>query len=133
MGASHSMDRPPGIVCVEQPAGAGVVDHPRPDRLVVGDPRRETWPLYETPDGVTSVGIWACEPGMWRIVFAPAKEEYFFVLSGHVRLHDRAGQAVDVRAGEAAVIPAGFEGAFEVVEPVRKHFVVVDRSGLTGA
>jgi uncharacterized cupin superfamily protein len=27
------------------------------------------------------------------------------------------------------VIPGGFEGAFEVVEAVRKHFVVVDRGG----
>lgn len=115
------------IVRMAQPAQGGVIDHPRPDRLVQGNPRRETWPLYETADGVTSVGIWACEVGMWRIVFAPNKEEYFFVLEGHVRLHDLAGTAVDVRAGEGAVIPAGFEGAFEVVLPVRKHFVVVTR------
>jgi uncharacterized cupin superfamily protein len=32
-----------------------------------------------------------------------------------------------VRAGEGAVIPAGFVGAFEVVEAVRKHFVVIER------
>ena len=117
----------PRIVPMGQPRGPGQIDHPRADRLVSGNPRRETWPLYETADGVTSVGIWACEVGMWRIVFAPNKEEYFFVLEGHVRLHDLAGTAVDVRAGEGAVIPAGFEGAFEVVAPVRKHFVVVTR------
>jgi len=117
----------PRIVPIAPPQGPGQIDHPRPDRLVSGNPRRETWPLYETADGVTSVGIWACEAGMWRIVFAPNKEEYFFVLEGHVRLHDLEGKAVDVRAGEGAVIPAGFEGAFEVVAPVRKHFVVVTR------
>ncbi|MDI1351028.1 cupin domain-containing protein [Aquabacterium sp.] len=115
------------IVRMAQPDEGGAIDHPRPERLVRGNPRRETWPLYETADGVTSVGIWACEVGMWRIVFAPNKEEYFFVLEGHVRLHARDGAAVDVRAGEGAVIPAGFEGAFEVVSPVRKHFVVVTR------
>lgn len=117
----------PRIVPMGQPRGPGQIDHPRPDRLVSGNPRRETWPLYETADGVTSVGIWACEVGMWRIVFAPNKEEYFFVLEGHVRLHDLDGKVVDVRAGEGAVIPSGFEGAFEVVAPVRKHFVVVTR------
>ncbi|MBH1986583.1 MAG: DUF861 domain-containing protein [Burkholderiales bacterium] len=110
-----------------QPSQGGAIDHPRPERLVRGNPCRETWPLYESADGVTSVGIWACEPGMWRIAFAPHKEEYFCVLEGHVRLHDAQGLAVDVRAGEGAVIPAGFEGAFEVVEAVRKHFVLVDR------
>lgn len=119
----------PRIVAMAQPLRPGQVDHPRPDRLVQGNPRRETWPLYTSADGVTSVGIWACERGMWRIAFAPNKDEYFFVLEGHVRLHDRDGLVVDVRAGEGAVIPAGFEGAFEVVLPVRKHFVVVERPG----
>lgn len=120
------MSQQPAIVKMTQPVGPGVVDHPRPDRLVQGNPRRETWSLHESGDGVSSVGIWACEPGMWRIAFAPNKEEYFFVLEGHVRLHDEAGLAVDVRAGEGAVIPAGFVGAFEVVEAVRKHFVVIE-------
>lgn len=118
----------PRIVPMTQPSQAGQVDHPRADRQITGVPRRETWPLYESADGVTSVGIWSCEVGMWRIVFSSGKEEYFFVLEGHVRLHDREGRAVDVRAGEGAVIPAGFEGAFEVVRAVRKHFVVVERS-----
>jgi uncharacterized cupin superfamily protein len=117
----------PAIVKLAQPDAPGVVDHPRPDRLVRGNPRRQTWTLYESGDGVSSAGIWACEPGMWRIAFAPNKQEYFFVLEGHVRLHDASGLAVDVRAGEGAVIPAGFMGAFEVVEAVRKHFVVIER------
>ena len=122
---------PLSVTRIAQPRQAGAVDHPRPDRLLRGNPRRETWPLYESADGVTSVGIWSCEPGMWRIAFAASKEEYFFVLEGHVRLHDAQGVAVDVRVGEAAVIPAGFEGAFEVVQAVRKHFVLVDRAAST--
>ena len=125
------MSQPVRIVKVAPPSGPGVVDHPRPDRLLRGNPRRETWSVHESGDGGgaggTSVGTWACEPGMWRIAFAPHKEEYFFVLEGHVRLHDEAGVSVDVRAGEAAVIPGGFVGVFEVVEAVRKHFVVIER------
>lgn len=117
----------PAIVRFDQPEQGGVIDHPKPERLQQGNPRRETWTLYASADGQTSAGIWACEVGRWRIVFPAHKEEYFFVLSGHVRLHDAAGDWVDVRAGEGAMIPAGFEGAFEVIEPVRKHFVVVDR------
>ncbi len=58
---------------------------------------------------------------------ASGRDEYFFVLHGHVRLHDRQGAHVDVVAGQGAVIPGGFEGAFEVLSPVRKHFVVVER------
>lgn len=115
------------IVRFDAPASAGVIDHPRPDRLERGNPRRETWSLYESADGVTSAGIWACEPGRWRIAFPAGKEEYFFVLEGHVRLHDAQGGFTDVMPGQGALIPAGFEGAFEVLAPVRKHFVVVAR------
>lgn len=117
----------PAITRFDQPDTPGSIDHPRPDRLEQGNPRRETWTLYESADGLMSSGIWACEVGRWRIVFPVGKHEYFFVLEGHVRLHDQAGHAVDVLAGQGAVIPGGFEGAFEVISPVRKHFVVVDR------
>jgi uncharacterized cupin superfamily protein len=117
----------PAITLLDQPAGAGMIDHPRPDRLVQGKPRRETWSLYESADGQMSAGIWTCEVGRWRIVFPAGKDEYFFVLEGHVRLHHAQGGFVDVRQGQGAVIPGGFEGAFEVISPVRKHFVVVER------
>jgi len=124
--SSHASDKP-RIVRLDQPAQPGVIDHPRPDRLEQGNPRRETWSLYESADGQMSAGIWACEVGRWRIVFPAGKDEYFFVLEGHVRLHDREGGLVDVLAGQGGVIPGGFEGAFEVISPVRKHFVVVER------
>ncbi|MBI5335767.1 MAG: DUF861 domain-containing protein [Burkholderiales bacterium] len=124
----------PRIVRLDPPATAPVIDRPRPDRLEAGNPRRETWALYESPVAAgalaqISAGIWACEVGRWRIAFAPDKHEVFFVLQGRVRLHDAQGGWTEVGPGESAVIPAGFQGAFEVLEPVRKHFVVVDGGG----
>nr|WP_297354323.1 cupin domain-containing protein [uncultured Caldimonas sp.] len=117
-----------GIVRFDPPDTAPTVDRPRPDRLLQGNPRRDTWTLYESASKDLSCGIWHCEVGAWRIVFPAGKEEYFFVLEGVVRLHDVHGSVTEVRAGQGAVIPAGFEGVFEVVEPVRKHFVVVERA-----
>ncbi|BBF84685.1 hypothetical protein DLM_1045 [Aquitalea magnusonii] len=101
-----------------------VVDQPRPDRLLAGNPQRYTWTHYETADEALSCGIWACETGAWRIRFAADKHEFFCVIEGLVRLHDETGKVVAVKAGEAAVIPAGFVGVFEVVQAVRKYFVV---------
>jgi uncharacterized protein len=105
-----------------------VADQPRPDRLLTGNPHRHTWTHYETSDEVLSCGIWACERGAWRIRFADTKHEFFCVIEGVVRLHDEAGIVVQVNAGEAAVIPAGFVGVFEVVQAVRKYFVVCQTS-----
>jgi hypothetical protein len=120
-----------GIVRIDLPDTAPSVDRPRADRLLQGNPRRDTWTLYESAGGDLSCGLWHCEVGAWRIVFPAGKDEYFFVLEGMVRLHDAQGGFTEVRAGQGAVIPAGFEGVFEVLEPVRKHFVVVDRAAAT--
>jgi uncharacterized cupin superfamily protein len=35
---------------------------------------------------------------------------------------------VDVAAGESVVIPAGFKGVFHVLEPLTKHYMIVDRT-----
>lgn len=106
--------------------GEARVDYPRPDRLVEGNPRRETWTGYDNPKSGASIGIWACERGAWKIQFAQTKEEFFCVLEGRVRLHDQNGNVAEFGVGEAAVIPPGFTGMFEVVEPVRKYFCVVE-------
>lgn len=103
-------------------------DRPRPDRLVDGNPDRTTWTHYSALQGDFDCGIWACEPGAWRIAFPEGKEEFFHVISGLLRITDTQGVARTFGAGDACVIPAGFEGVFEVIEPVRKHFVVLDRA-----
>ena len=60
--------------------------------------------------------------------FPAGKEEFFHVISGRLRMTSLAGEAREFGPGDACVIPAGFEGVFEVLEPVRKHFVVIDRN-----
>lgn len=101
------------------------VDYPRPDRLVAGNPKRITQSLYEHPH--MNCGIWTCEVGTWNIQFAANKQEFFQVIEGLVRLHDANMQSfVEIKAGDAGIIPLGFTGKFEVVEAVRKYFVVVE-------
>ena len=101
------------------------IDFPRPDRLVTGNPKRQTYSLYEHPN--MDCGIWHCEVGAWNIVFADNKQEFFNVIEGLVRLHDKNSDTIiEVGAGEAGIIPPSFEGIFEVVEAVKKYYVVVE-------
>lgn len=104
------------------------IDHPRPDRLVCNNPKRCTYNHYEV-NGVSS-GLWECEPGTWRIAFADGKDEFFHIISGKIRITDALGIAHEFGPGEAAVIPGGFRGLFEVLEHVRKHYVIVDRTAI---
>jgi len=100
-------------------------DHPREDRRLDGNPLRTTWNHFTSASGEVNAGIWACEKGSWRIAFAQNKDEYFYVLEGRCRVIDEQGHAAEAGPGDAMVIPAGFKGVFEVVEAVRKHYVIV--------
>ncbi|WP_174874535.1 cupin domain-containing protein [Vogesella oryzae] len=115
------------ITIITEQGQSPEIDYPKPERLLEGNPRRQTWSGYDSPDGVLAAGIWCCETGAWRIAFSPEKEEFFCVMSGRVRLSNMMGEHWEVGPSEAAVIPAGFNGVFQVLEPVRKYYVIVER------
>jgi uncharacterized cupin superfamily protein len=103
------------------------VDYPKPDRRVDGNPKRTTWNHYTNSTGEVFAGEWSCGAGSWRIEFGPTEDEFFFVTQGRVRVRDDADNVVEVRAGQSLVIPAGFKGIFEVLEPMHKHYMIVER------
>ena len=101
------------------------IDYPRPDRLVQGNPKRLTTELYDHPN--MNCGIWECEVGAWNIEFAANKQEFFQVIEGSVRLHDaKTGEYVEIYAGDAGIIPPSFKGTFEVLEKVKKYYVLTE-------
>ena len=101
------------------------IDYPRPDRLVKGNPQRLTYDLYTHPH--RGCGIWPCEVGAWNIQFADNKQEFFQVIEGVVRIHDaKTDSYIEVSAGQAGIIPPAFVGTFEVIETVKKYFVIVE-------
>ena len=101
------------------------IDYPRPDRLVKGNPQRLTYDLYTHPH--MGCGIWQCEVGAWNIQFADNKQEFFQIIEGVVRIHDaKTDSYIEVSVGHAGIIPPAFVGTFEVIEAVKKYFVIVE-------
>ena len=119
----------PALIHFSDPAPASVSDRPAPGRAIGPPPLRTTWEFYAAPGDALSIGEWACEPGRWAIAFHPHRHEFFHVLEGRLRIHDEAGGVREFGPGEACVIPAGFRGSFEVLEPVRKRYVMIDAPG----
>ncbi len=105
------------------------IDHPRPERRLLGNPERRTYNHYTNPSGEVFAGIWTCEPGSWRIAMGEAEDELFFVTRGRCRLVADDGHAVECAVGQSLVIPAGFSGVFEVIEALTKHYMIVERRG----
>lgn len=102
-------------------------DRPRPERLIQGNPRRDTWNCVDADLGGSRLacGVWRCEPGHWRIEMAAGEHELFTVLRGRCRVHRPDGSYQEAGAGEAIYIPAGFRGSFEVLEAVTKTYAIV--------
>lgn len=56
--------------------------------------------------------------------------EMFHILSGRAVLHTEGGDSVALSPGDTVVTPSGWSGRWEILEPVRKLYVVItDRSG----
>lgn len=116
------------IKLTAQPAGIPDTDHPKPERLLAGNPLRETWNLLDDAlsAGRVYTGVWRCEPGHWRIAMGASERELFTVLIGRCRVHDADGGFEEVGPGEGLYIPPGFEGAFEVLEHLTKTYMICE-------
>ncbi|CAG9220412.1 Transcriptional regulator [Paraburkholderia tropica] len=115
------------IVDYSQPAKETLEWEPKPEAVLAGHPRQSADMHFTSPCGQLSTGIWASERGLWRVNFT--ENEYCEILEGVSVLRDESGAEKTVRAGDRFLIPAGFQGTWEVVEPCRKVFVSVEFKG----
>jgi uncharacterized cupin superfamily protein len=94
------------------------------EKLISGNPKQVVWNTYSGAGGKFLAGIWQSEVGKWRIRYT--EEEYCHLLQGVSVITDAQGRAVTVSAGDRFVIPRGFVGTWEVVEPTRKIYVLYE-------
>lgn len=92
------------------------------DRVIAGAPVQATWLEYADEAAGFYVGRWRCTPGKWRIAYT--EREYCLLLSGVSVVTADDGEATQLRAGDAFVVPAGFRGTWEVIETTTKRFVI---------
>ena len=108
------------------PAPEPNIDYPHPERLIRGNPKRTTWNRYEE-NGVF-MGEWACEVGAWKIAFGNDEHEYFQVISGRCRVCDEQGNGTEYGPGDGCMMGPRFVGTFEVLQPLLKRYMIIDRS-----
>lgn len=88
-----------------------------------GQPRMSGRILFTTADDSVEVGVWACTPGGWNIVDRPDTETVR-ILAGLARLTDIDGTSVDLGPGDVLVLPKGWSGRWDILQPVRKLYVL---------
>ena len=77
---------------------------------------------YNDPTEQFFAGIWSSSVGAKNVSYT--EEEVCVILEGRVRLTDLSGNAKEFGTGSTFVLPAGFKGTWETLEPVKKIYVI---------
>lgn len=73
--------------------------------------------------GNLTAGTWECAPG--TLLLDLEITEFCHLLAGHWVLTSESGQVTEVKAGDSWIFPKGWKGTAEVVETVRKVYMII--------
>ncbi len=96
------------------------------DRLISGQPAQAVVNAYSSGDERFHCGVWEGDIGAWRVRYT--EDEFCHMLMGRVRIVADTGEERIVVAGDSFVLPAGFSGVWEVLEPARKLYAVYEQT-----
>jgi uncharacterized protein len=91
-----------------------------PDRWISGELDITNSLFFTSSDGAFTAGIWESTPGKFRAVYE--EDEFYYMLYGRVVIADEDGNSRTFHPGDSIVVPAGFTGTWEVLEPTRKFY-----------
>jgi uncharacterized cupin superfamily protein len=103
---------------------AGETSQPAPDRLLGGEPRHTVTNYFADDTQQFFSGRWASTPGKWRIRYS--ESEFCCLTQGRVALENLEGERWEFGPGEGFVVPAGFEGTWEVLEECTKFYAIFE-------
>lgn len=94
------------------------------ERIRAGSGAARVWNAFSDTSGRFHCGHWSAEPG--EVAVRYTETELCVLLSGRVRLMAEDGTVQEFGAGDAFVIPGGFVGRWQTVEPVTKIYAILD-------
>jgi uncharacterized protein len=97
---------------------------PAADRLLEGSPRHVVSNYFSDQTQQFHSGRWSSTRGKWRIRYS--ESEFCCLTRGRVALENTEGQRWEFGVGEGFVVPAGFEGTWEVIEDCTKFYALFE-------
>lgn len=101
----------------------GVVTSFPAEDMISGNPDTTMWTAFSGPMSSVISGIWESE-AFHKPMSRPAMVEYFYILEGQVKLTDEDGNSEVFGPGQGVMIKPGFDGIWESLTKVRKHFFI---------
>lgn len=99
------------------------LDESNPVVVPLGEPLAVTSTTsVERSDGVET-GVWECTPGRWRRQIV--QQEFCHFVAGRCTFTPDGGEPIEIRAGDALMMPANTTGIWDIQETVRKTYVLI--------
>lgn len=114
----------PRIVSFAAASAETTVSHPPAERLLGGSPQHTARNFFSDATGQMFAGVWESTPGRWRVSYT--ENEFCHLTTGEVIIESSDGERWRFAAGDSFVIPAGFSGVWQVLEPLRKLYVIFE-------
>lgn len=107
-----------------EPLPAAEPSVPAADRLLDGTPTQQIRNVYADPGQQFFAGQWSSTPGRWRVRYT--EHEFCHMLAGRIRIIADSGTVSEFATGQSFVVPAGFSGTWEVIEPATKLYAIFE-------
>ena len=116
----------PPVVKIDEFIGTEEPVELDPTRLAAGSPVpvQHVRNLFTDGTGHFFGGIWRSSQGAWRVSYT--ENELCVLTEGRVRISDDAGHSWTFGPGDCFVMPSGFRGLWEVLEPARKFYAIYE-------
>lgn len=114
----------PPIVDFATASAEATASTPPVDRVLAGTPQQLTRNYFSDSTGRFFAGVWESTSGRWRVRYT--ENEFCHLTRGRIRITDAAGHHWTFAAGDTFVVPAGFSGIWEVLEPAAKLYVIYE-------
>jgi uncharacterized protein len=97
---------------------------PAPERLLSGTPSQSVTNYFSDQTQQFHAGCWSSTRGKWRIRYT--ESEFCCLSKGRVALENNEGRRWEFGVGDGFVVPAGFEGTWEVLEDCTKFYALFE-------
>jgi uncharacterized cupin superfamily protein len=105
-------------------ANPPAVETGAPSDVLAGNPTTRVQNYFTDTTGQFFAGIWESSVGKWPVRYS--ENEFCTILEGKAVLTDANGKAETFVKGDSFVIPSGFAGTWETVEPVKKLYTIFE-------
>ncbi|HTW38904.1 MAG TPA: cupin domain-containing protein [Steroidobacteraceae bacterium] len=97
---------------------------PEPARILDGQPAHRASNAFTDATGQFFCGRWSSTRGRWRVRYT--ENELCVLTAGRVVIEGAGGERQTFAAGDAFVVPAGFEGTWTVLEDCTKFYAIFE-------